>query len=101
MEVDEGNCENYDTDDEKEREDMFKRHDSKTIKWNPNDPGFDITKFLGETKFYVTKLREIKRVNEVINKIIEDFEKIVTKSTRLKRYVKNILPSYKKWKTHK
>ena len=82
---------------------MFKRHDSKTIKWNPNDPGFDITKFLGEIKFYVTKLREIKQVNEVINKIIEDFEKIVavTKSTRLKRYVKNILANYKKWKTHK
>ena len=41
-EVDEGNYKNYNTDDEKEREDMFKRHNFKTIKCNPNDPGFEI-----------------------------------------------------------
>ena len=32
VEVDEGNHEDYDRDDEKEREDMFKRHNFKTIK---------------------------------------------------------------------
>ena len=35
-----------------------------------------------------------KTVNEVINKIAKDFEKIIamTKSKELKRYAKNILP---------
>ena len=77
---------------------MFKRHHFKTIRCNPNDPGFDINKFLGEINSYVKKLRGKEAVNEVINKITEDFEKIVavTKSKELKRYAKNILPNYKK-----
>ena len=43
-------------------------------------------------------MRKKKAVNEVINKIAEDFEKIVavTKSKELKRYAKNVLPNYKK-----
>ena len=58
VEVDEGNHKNYDTDEEKEREDMFKRHNIKTIKCNPNHPGFDINKFSDEINSYVTKLRQ-------------------------------------------
>ena len=63
---------------------------------------FDVNKFLGEINSYVTKLLTKKAVNEVINKIAEDFEKIVavTKSKELKRYAKNILTNYKKRKTH-
>ena len=82
---------------------MFKRHHFKTIRCNPNDPGFDINKFLGEINSYVKKLRGKEAVNEVINKITEDFEKIVavTKSKELKRYAKNILPNYKKYKNQK
>ena len=59
---------------------------------------FDINKFLGEINSYVTKLLTKKAVNEVINKIAEDFEKIVavTKSKEFKRYAKNILTNYKK-----
>ena len=65
---------------------MFKRHHFKTIRCNPNDPGFDINKFLGKINSYATKLRGKEAVNEVINKITEDFEKIVavTKSKELK-----------------
>ena len=65
---------------------MFKRHHFKTIRCNPNDPGFDINKFLGEINSYVKKLRGKEAVNEVINKITKDFEKIVavTKSKELK-----------------
>ena len=58
--VDEGNHEVYDTDDEKEREDMFKRHNFKIIRCNPNDPGLDINKFLSEINSYITKLRKKK-----------------------------------------
>ena len=41
IEVDEENRENYDTDDEKEREDMFKKHSFKIFRCNPNDPNFE------------------------------------------------------------
>ena len=47
---------------------------------------------------YISKLREKNSVNSMIDKIADDFEKIVavTKSKELKRYAKNILPKYKK-----
>ena len=102
IEVDEGNHENYDSDDEKEREDMFKKHNFKIFWCNPNDPNFDLFKFLGEINLHISKLGEKNAENKVINKIAEDFKKIVavTKLKELKRYAKNILPNYKKWKTH-
>ena len=39
----------------------------------------------------------------MINKIAEDFKKIVTvtKLKELRQYVKIFLPNYKKWETHK
>ena len=86
IEVDEGNHGNYNSDDEKEREDMFKNDNFKFFRCNPNDPNFDLIKFLGEIILYISKLREENAVNEVINKITKDFEKIVavTKSKELK-----------------
>ena len=106
IEVDEGNHENYDSDNEEEREDMFKKYNFKIFWCNPNDPNFDLCKFLGEINLPISTLREEnvanKANNKVINKIAEDFEKIVavTKLKELKRYAKNILPNYKKWKIH-
>ena len=101
IEVDEGNHENYDSDDEKEREDMFKNHNFKIFWCNPNDPNFDLFKFLGEINLYIWTLREENPENKGINKITDDFENIVavTKIKELKRYAKNILPNYKKWNT--
>ena len=98
IEVDEGNHENYDSDDEKEREDMFKKHNFKIFWCNSNNPEFDLFKFLGEISLYISKLHEENAVNGVINKITKDFGKIVavTKSKELKRYAKSILPNYKK-----
>ena len=98
IEVDEGNHENYDSDDEKEREDMFKKHNFKIFRCNPNDPNFDLFKFLGEINLHISKLHSKNAVDKAINKI----EKIVavTKLKELKQYAKNILPNYKKWKTH-
>ena len=83
------NHENYDSDDEKK---------FKIFQCNPNDPNFDLFKFLGEINLHISKLHEKNTVNKVINKIAEDFEKIVveTKLNELKRYAKNILPKYKK-----
>ena len=98
IEVDEGNHEIYDSDDGKEREDMFKNQKFKIFRCNPNNPEFDLFTFLDEIFLYISKLRKGNAVNGVINKITEDFEKIVavTKSKELKRYAKNIIPNYKK-----
>ena len=54
IEVDEGNHENYDSDDEKEREDMFKKHNFKIFWCNPNDPNFDLFKFLGKINLHLS-----------------------------------------------
>ena len=48
IEVDEGNHENQDSDDEKEREDMFKNHNFKIFRCNLNNPEFDLFKSLGK-----------------------------------------------------
>ena len=61
IEVDEGNHENYDPDHEKERKDMFKRHNFNNLWSNPNDHNFDIFKFIGKINLYVSKLREKKQ----------------------------------------
>ena len=101
-EVDEGNHESYDSDDEKEKEDMFKNHNFKIFWCNLNDPNFDFFKFVGKINLYISTLREETAVNGVINKITKDFEKIVTvtKSKELKRYAKNILQSENNLKQH-
>ena len=81
---------------------MFKKHNFRIFRCNPDDPYFDLFKFLGEITLYVSELHkektENKGINKVINNITDDFEKIVavTKIKELKQYVKNILPKYKK-----
>ena len=57
VEVDEGNHKNYDSDDEKEREDMFKKHNFKIFRCNPNDPKFGLFKFVGKINLHISKLR--------------------------------------------
>ena len=87
IEVDEGNHKNCSTDDENEREEIFKRHNFKLFRCNPNDPNFDLFKFVGEINLHILKLRKKNLVNSVIDKIAKDFEKIVpvTKLKELKR----------------
>ena len=68
-------AEDYDADNEKKREDMFKEHNFKISHCNPNDLNFDLFKFLGEINLYVSKLRERNSVTEVINTITKDLKK--------------------------
>ena len=69
IEADEVNHENYDSGDEKEREDMFKNHNFKTFRCNPNNPEFDLFKFLGEINLHISTLPEDNTVNGLINKV--------------------------------
>ena len=65
---------------------MFKNHNFKIFRCNPNNPEFNLFKCLGEIILYISKLLEENAVNGVINKFPEDFEKIVavTKPKKLK-----------------
>ena len=90
----------------KKEKTCLKKHNFTFFWCNPNDSSFDLSKFLGEINLHIPKLRDEnaanKANNKTINKIAEDFEKIVavTKLKELKRYAKNILPNYKNWKIH-
>ena len=103
IEVDERNHENYDSDDQKEREDIFKKHNFEIFHCNPNDSNFDLFKFLGKINLCVSELHERNSVNGVISKITEDFEKIIvvtkisqkhfTKLQKMKK-IKNLANNY-------
>ena len=95
IEVDEGIHENYDSNDGKEREDTFIKHSSKVFRCNLNDPNFNLFTFLGEIILCISELHEKNSVNRVISKITEDLV-AVTKLNKLKQYLKNISPNYKK-----
>ena len=73
IEVDEGNHGSYDSDDEKERKDLFKKHNFKIFQCNPNDPNFHIFKFLGEMNLPKSKLRKENAANKANNKAIDKF----------------------------
>ena len=78
---------------------MFEK-DNFNIFWcNLSDPNFDLFKYLGKINLHISTLLE-KKCRKWRED--EDFKKIdaVTKLKDLKRYAKNILPNYKKWRTH-
>ena len=58
IEVDEWNHENSDSDDEKERKDMSKKHNLKIFRCDPKDPNFDLFKSVGKINLYISKPRE-------------------------------------------
>ena len=62
IEIDEGNHENYDSVDEKEKKEMLKKHNFKIFQCNPNDSNFDPFKFVGKINLYVWKI--CKKSNE-------------------------------------
>ena len=53
IEIDEENYQNFDSVDEKEKEDMVKKHNFKIFQCNTNDSNFDLFKFVGEINLYV------------------------------------------------
>ena len=75
IEVDEGNHENYDTDDKKEGEEIFKKHNFKFFWCNPNDTNFDLFKFVGKIILYISKLREKKPRMRWLIKLLMNLKK--------------------------
>ena len=66
---------------------MFKKHNFEIFWCNPNDPNFDLLKFLGKINLNISELHKKnaanKANNKTINKVAENFEKIVA-VTKLK-----------------
>ena len=74
VEVDKYKYEGYDTQDEEERREMFNRHNFKTCHCNPNDPSFDLYKFLGKINACNTKLCKKEAVNLISDKLLTIFK---------------------------
>ena len=75
IEVDEGNHENYDTDDKKEREEIFKEYNFNFFGCNPNDPNFNLFKFVGKINLYTSKLRDKKQRMRWLIKLLMNLKK--------------------------
>ena len=70
IEADEENHENFDSDDEKEGEDVFKKNNFKILRCNPNDPNFDLFKVLGKISLHISKLcNKIQKIKGIIKRI--------------------------------
>ena len=100
IEVDEGNNEKYDSNDEKERENLFKKHNFKIFWCNLNDTEFHLFKFLGEIILYISKLcEEIKYSrSDKIKRIKTICQKYFTKLQKIKKLGKELKDKNKKLK---
>ena len=74
IEVDEGNHADYDTKDEEERKEMFNKYKMEHFHCNPNDPNFDLYKFLGKINACNTKLCKKEAVNLINDKLLTIFK---------------------------
>ena len=99
IEIDEigNNDRNTDYETKRERE-IKKQLNCVFIRTNPDAANFNINEPNNQIFKHIIQSKEKNAVNKVINKIAEDFKKIVavTKLKKLKRYAKNFLSNYKK-----
>ena len=74
IEVDEGNHADFDKEDEEERKEMFNKYKMENFHCNPNDPNFDLYKFLGKINACNTKLCKKEAVNLINDKLLTIFK---------------------------
>ena len=110
IEVDEYNHEGRNSNYEKSRQLMIESHGITIIRTNPDAADFDMNRLINQIYTYIIK--STKKQTKVSTKIslIDDLSKRLLelefksnysiKSKCLKWVAKNILPNYKKWKTH-
>ena len=88
---------------------MIESHGITIIRTNPDDADFDMNKLINEIHIQIIKSTKKTKVSTK-KSLIDDLSKRLLelefksnhsiKSKCLKWVVKNILPNYKKWKTH-
>ena len=79
---------------------MFKKNNFKIFRCNPNDPEFDLFKFLGKIILYISKLlEEIKNsCSDKIKRIKSTCQKHFTKLQKIKKLEKELKDKNKKLK---
>ena len=109
IEVDEYNHEGRNFEYEQSRQFMIESHGISIIWTNPDDADFDINRLINQ--IYTQIIKWTKKLTNISTKksLIDNLSKRLElefksnhsiKSKCLKWIVKNILPNYKKWKTH-
>ena len=99
IEIDELGHNDRNTDYETKREEGIKNElNCVFIRTNPDAANFNINELNNQIFKHIIQSKEKNGVNKAINKIPEDFKKIVAMARlkKVKRYAKNILPNYKK-----
>ena len=88
---------------------MIESHGITIIRTNPDDADFDMNKLINEIHIQIiksTKKTKVSTKKSLIDDLSKRLLKLEFKSNHsikskcLKWIVKNILPNYKKWKTH-
>ena len=85
---------------------MIENHEITLIRTNPDNPNFDIKNVIVEIRICIKEVIKKQTKKSLINNLskrlleLEFKSNYSIKSKCLKWVVKNILPNYKKWKTH-
>ena len=85
---------------------MIENHEITLIRTNPDNPNFDIKNVIVEIRICIKEVIKKQTKKSLINNLSKRLLELEFKSNHsikskcLKWVVKNILPNYKKWKTH-
>ena len=102
IEVDEYNRDGRNFNYEKSRQLMIESHRITIIRTNPDAADFDMNRLINQIYTQIIKSTKKSLIDDLSKRLLElEFKSNHSiKSKCLKWVVKNILPNYKKWKTH-
>ena len=106
IEIDEYNHEYRNFNYEESRTKMIENHEITLIRTNPDNPNFDIKNVIVQIRICIKEVIKKQTKKSLINNLSKRLLELEFKSNHsikskcLKWVVKNILPNYKKWKTH-
>ena len=102
IEVDEYNHEGRDFEYKQSRQFMIESYEITIIRTNPDGADFDMNRLINQIYTQIIKSTKKSLIDDLSKRLLElEFKSNHSiKSKCLKWVVKNILPNYKKWKTH-
>ena len=102
IEVDEYNHEGWNSNYEKSRQLIIENHGITIIRTNPDAADFDMNRLINQIYMHIIESTKKSLIDDLSKRLLKlEFKSNHSiKSKCLKWIVKNILPNYKKWKTH-
>ena len=102
IEVDEYNHEGRNFEYEQSRQFMIESHGITIIRTNPDDADFNMNRLINQIYTHIVKSTKKSLIDDLSKRLLElEFKSNHSiKSKCLKWIVKNVLPNYKKWRTH-